>query len=133
MRIFALGGRAFLNRRRRLRAPSAADAHIADSIHEEAGGKPPVPWYLLIAIGLMNGTGNFITSLGLPHTPGLTQSLLGLLGIPLVLSLAWAFLGRRPSAWAAVGAVLIVAGSAFSSLRGVLNTDGDAAPVTVYW
>ena len=101
-----LGGRACRRRRQGLRAPAAADAPIGGSIHEAAGAARPVPWYILVAIGLMNGTGNFVTSLGLPHTPGLTQSLLGLLGIPLVLGLSWAFLGRRPSLVAAAGAAL---------------------------
>ena len=45
------------------------------------------PWYVLVGIGLFNGAGNFCMALAQPHTSGLTQTLLNLLGIPLVLLL----------------------------------------------
>ncbi|KAL1528290.1 hypothetical protein AB1Y20_009647 [Prymnesium parvum] len=70
-----------------------------------------------------------------PHTPGLVQTLLTLLGIPLVLCLAWAFLRRTPSLLAAAGALLIIGGAATSSLRSLIDPHADASaggPVTVY-
>jgi len=91
----------------------------------------PAPWWLLVGIGLMNGSANFCMAVSQPHTPGLSQTLLLLLGVPLVLALSWIALGRRPSKTAAVAAVLIVAGSAFSGMRTVLQP-GDDQPVTVY-
>ena len=92
----------------------------------------------LIAIGLMNGSGNFFMAISQPHTPGLSQTLLNLLGVPLVLSLSWLFLGRRPSLTAGLGAALIVGGTASSSLRDLLlqpsgnisNADSGAEVVT---
>ena len=56
-----------------------------------------------------------------PHTPGLSQTLLLLLGVPLVLLISWAALGKRPSTVAALAAALIIAGTACSGLRGVLQ------------
>ena len=91
------------------------------------------PWLALIAIGLFNGTGNTAQALGLPHTPGLTQSLLNLLNLPLVLLLAWAFLRKRPSAVASIGAALIVAGAACSALRSLWQSDSAAEPVEPLW
>ena len=96
------------------------------------GGDRP-PWLALIAIGLFNGTGNTAQALGLPHTPGLTQSLLNLLNLPLVLLLAWAFLRKRPSAVASIGAALIVAGAACSALRSLWQSDSAAEPVEPLW
>ena len=95
------------------------------------GDRPP--WLALIAIGLFNGTGNTAQALGLPHTPGLTQSLLNLLNLPLVLLLAWAFLRKRPSAVASIGAALIVAGAACSALRSLWQSDSAAEPVEPLW
>jgi len=96
------------------------------------GSKDPrAPWYVLVAIGLMNGSGNFFMAISQPHTPGLSQTLLSMLGIPLVLGLAWVFLHRRPSVTAAAGAGLIVVGTGISGLRGVLDPDG-SSPVVVY-
>jgi drug/metabolite transporter (DMT)-like permease len=87
---------------------------------------------ILVAIGLLNGSGNFFTAISQPHTPGLSQTLLGLLNIPLVLLLAWLFLGRKPSIVAVLSAALIVGGTAFSSLRTVLLSSGDAQPIVVF-
>lgn len=46
-----------------------------------------------------------------PHTAGLTQSLLALLGIPLVLLISFLFLRKKPSWVAVAGAALIIAGT----------------------
>ena len=98
------------------------------------------PWYILVAIGLLNGSANFFMAISLPHTPGLTQTLLNLLGVPLVLILSWLFLRRHPSLVATIGAALIVAGTASSSLRSVWSSSSssssDAPPppvVTLWW
>ena len=88
------------------------------------------PWYILVAIGFLNGSANFFMAISLPHTPGLTQTLLNLLGVPLVLILTWLFLRRRPSLVAAIGAALIVAGTASSSLRSVWASSSTAVTVT---
>ena len=90
------------------------------------------PAFVLIAIGLMNGSANFFMAVSQPHTPGLSQTLLSLLVIPLVLALTWLFLGRRPSLVAFAGAGLIVAGTAASSLRSVLDTSTTPSPITAY-
>jgi drug/metabolite transporter (DMT)-like permease len=75
----------------------------------------PAPWHVLVAIGLFNGLGNFFMAVSQPHTAGLTQSLLGLLNIPLVMLLSFLCLGRRPSLCALLGAALIVGGAFVSS------------------
>ena len=64
---------------------------------ELADGKaiPKAPWYVLVGIGLFNGSGNFLMAIAQPHTPGLTQALLGLLGIPLVMILSAIFLKKK--------------------------------------
>ena len=91
------------------------------------------PWYFLIIIGLFNGTGNFFMAISQPHTAGLTQTLLNLLGIPLVMALTWLFLRQRPSIIAAVAAAAIVLGTAASGFRcdlpspWGLNCDGTPA------
>ena len=90
------------------------------------------PAYVLVCIGIMNGSANFLMAISQPHTPGLSQTLLSLLGIPLVLTLTWACFGTRPSCAALAGAGLIIAGTALSSLRGVFQGSGAAAPIVVY-
>ena len=89
-------------------------------------------WYILVAIGLMNGSANFCTAISQPHTPGLSQTLLSLLVIPLVLLLAFLFLQRRPSPIAAFGAFLIIGGTAASALRGVLDHSTSPSPIKAY-
>lgn len=91
-------------------------------------------WYSLVAIGLMNGGANFFMAISQPHTPGLSQTLLLQLGVPLVLVLSWAFLGKRPSAAAAASASLVVVGTLLSSLRGVLGGDAtsSAPPIQAF-
>uniref|UniRef100_A0A7S3C3Z2 EamA domain-containing protein n=1 Tax=Haptolina ericina TaxID=156174 RepID=A0A7S3C3Z2_9EUKA len=96
-----------------------------------------VPWYYLVVIGLLNGSANFLQAISQPHTPGLSQTLLPLLGIPLVLVLVWLLFHRRPSLAGALGAALIIGGGAVSALRTVLATStsdsgsGDS-PIVVY-
>ena len=105
----------------------AADAPTAN---DAAQRRPNVPWTVLVAIGVLNGTGNFLAAIGEPHTRAETQCLLSLTGIPLVLLLSWAALGVRPNAPACAAAALIIGASAVSVLPTVLGnaTDDDGAP-----
>lgn len=99
--------------------------------------RQPAPWYILVSIGLLNGSANFFQAISLPHTPGLTQTILNLLGVPLVLVMGAIFLHRRPSLVASAGAALIVAGTAVSSLRSLIQPDGSSGsssdPIVAYW
>ncbi len=89
--------------------------------------------YLLVGIGLFNGSGNFLMAIAQPHTPGLTQSLLMLLGIPLVMAMSAIFLRKKCPSWVAiVGAAAIVFGCSTSALRGVFE-GGSGGPVEVLW
>lgn len=81
--------------------------------------KPGPPLWILICIGALNGTGNFFNAVGSPGTRADTQSLLQLVGIPIVLALSWLFMGKRPSLIAALGAALIVAGTFVSALPAI--------------
>jgi len=98
------------------------------------------PWWMLVIIGLMNGSGNFLQAIAQPHTANLTQSLLQLLGVPFVMVLSFIFLQKAPSLWALAGATLIVVGTIISALRTVLpevtivggNSDS-AGGVTSNW
>jgi len=67
-----------------------------------------------------------------PHTPGLTQTVMSLLALPLVIAFSWCALGKRPSIVASVAAVLIVGGAMASSLRKVLGPIRHREPVVVY-
>ena len=82
----------------------------------------PPPW-ILIGIGLFNGSGNFLMAIAQPHTPGLTQTLLNLLGIPLVLLLSSLFLNKVSTTKEWCGAGLIVLGTCVSGLRTLLESD----------
>ena len=82
----------------------------------------PPPW-ILIGIGLFNGSGNFLMAIAQPHTPGLTQTLLNLLGIPLVLLLSSLFLNKVSTTKEWCGAGLIVIGTCVSGLRTLLESD----------
>jgi len=93
----------------------------------------PAPWYVLVGIGLFNGSGNFCMAIGQPHTPGLTQSLLMTLGIPLVMLLSLLCLGKRSSLVAVAGAFLIASGIGLSALRGVFITDTGGEAVVPFW
>ena len=75
----------------------------------------------------MMWSGNFFQAVAQPHTPGLTQTLLSLLSIPLVLALTALCFGQTPSPLALLGASLIVVGSATSGLRGVVDPSGARA------
>lgn len=86
------------------------------------------PWYVLVAIGLFNGTGNFLQAISQPHTSGLTQSVLSQLGIPLVLLLSYLLLQRSVSPAAALGAASIVLGTAASALA-----SQGSGPVETFW
>lgn len=101
------------------------------SVSTPAVGKRHVPRRVLILIGMMNGSANFCMAIAQPHTPGLTQTLLLLLGIPLVLVLSWVVLSKQPSAMASFAAALIVAGTGFSGMRSVLQP-ASHEPVTVF-
>lgn len=112
----------------------AANDDMPSVLLDDTQKRKPAPWYILVAIGLLNGSANFFQAISLPHTPGLTQTILNLLGVPLVLLMAMLFLRRRPSLVASAGAALIVAGTAFSSLRSYLQPDGSGdEPVVTYW
>ena len=122
---------------------SAGDKILRDPLLTDGGGggsssKPRgrdyAPWYFLVLIGVLNGSGNFCMAIGQPHTPGLTQTLLSLLTVPLVMVLAWACLKQRPSAQALAGALLIVVGTAMSGLRVVLGSGAATAqPIDPLW
>lgn len=87
---------------------------------DRTGGKtdkPAVPAWILITIGILNGSGNFFMATSQPHTPGLSQSLLNQLTIPLVLVLSFVCLRKRSSLVGCVGAALIVGGTAISAFR----------------
>lgn len=90
----------------------AEEAEASDSDARRA------PWYLLVLIGLFNGSSNWCLAVAQPHTAGLTQSLLSQgLGVPLVMLLSFVFLRRRPSSVAILGASLILAGTVISATR----------------
>jgi len=108
------------------------------------GGGGGCPWYVLVGIGVLNGSGNFLQSIGQPHTPGLTQSLLSVTGVPCVLVLSFEILSQRCSRVACGGALLIVAGACVSAARAPLNAGGgdevishdkddDGGGIDVYW
>ena len=96
--------------------------------------KPTAPHWVLIGIGLFNGSGNFLMAISQPHTPGLTQTLLNLLGIPLVLIFSAVFLGKSSTKTEWCGAGLIVVGTCISGLRTVLQPAGASAgaPIVAY-
>lgn len=75
------------------------------------------PLWVLVTIGLLNGTANFFMATSQPHTPGITQSLLNQLNIPIVLVLCAIFLRKRTSLVAILGSLLIVVGTAISASR----------------
>eukprot|EP00039_Didymoeca_costata_P004885 m.76833 g.76833 ORF g.76833 m.76833 type:complete len:389 (-) comp12584_c0_seq1:261-1427(-) len=88
-------------------------------------GRPFTPWYVLIAIGCMNGFGNFCVAVGQVHTRGQAQAILQTFGIPVVIILSWMFLpNKRPSPTAACAAVLIIGGSALCVLIHTSDSSG---------
>ena len=88
-------------------------------------------YWILITIGLLNGTANFFMATSQPHTPGITQSLLNQLSIPLVLVLSWIFVGKSSSKVAIGGASLIILGTMISAFRPG-GTDGDCGANSCY-
>ena len=95
--------------------------------------KSKAPWYILVGIGLFNGSGNFLQAIGQPHTPALSQSLLPLLGVPLVMGLSALFLRKRSGWIAIVGAAVIVVGCGMSGLREVLLPSSSSGAIDVLW
>jgi len=106
---------------------------VEDRQRETGTSLRKAPWYLLVGIGLFNGSANFLMAISQPHTPGLTQTLLYNLGIPLVMVLSAIFLHQCPTPIAIVGAVLVVGGSCISALREVFQPDPAASPVVILW
>ena len=82
----------------------------------DLGNKSRAPIGYLVAVGVLNGLSNFLMAVAQPHTAGLTQSLLGTLGVPLVMLLSFVFLHKRPTFQNICGAGLIVAGTALSGM-----------------
>jgi drug/metabolite transporter (DMT)-like permease len=99
--------------------------------NERAKHSNPVPWYILVAIGFLNGTGNFFLSVGQVHVRGETQSIMALIGVPLVMFLSWVCLRKTPSLIAIGAAALIVAATLISSLPSMLHPEDDG--VVEYW
>jgi drug/metabolite transporter (DMT)-like permease len=102
-------------RRRQQQLDAAQQGQLQQGLLNQPLRKPGPPLWVLVAIGALNGTGNFFNAIGSPHTRADTQALLQLVGIPIVLGLSWLMLGKRPSLVASVGALLIVAGTAVSA------------------
>ena len=123
--LFALGVLS-LRRRHARRTPGSTAS-------TPSGGQSRLPWRILVLIGLMNGGANFCMAIAQPHTPGLSQTLLLLLGIPLVLLLSWLALSKRPSAMASLAAGLIIAGTGFSGMRSVLQPAGGEPVAAFGW
>lgn len=92
-----------------------------------------VPWYFLVAIGLFNGAGNFCMGIGQPHVAGLTQSLLYLLGIPIVMLLSWLCLGKTSSKTMISGALLILGGAGVSGAHSFISGDEGNAAADYFW
>ena len=114
----------------RAQAGAAAVGAAADK------GKPPVPRRVLVLIGFMNGTGNFFQAIGQVHTSGKTQTLLALIGIPVVMLLSWLFLHKQPNAIALGAAALIVLGTVLSVLPSLTASGGggdSGTGVVTYW
>ncbi|KAK3257271.1 hypothetical protein CYMTET_33635 [Cymbomonas tetramitiformis] len=115
------------------RVATADIGHACVADGEEGSCHRGAPWSLLVVVGILNGSSNFLLAIAQPHTPGLTQSLLSLLGVPFVMALSFLFLHRRPSAWALVGAGLIVVGTVISGLRAVLNGSSGDGGISALW
>eukprot|EP00937_MAST-01D_sp_MAST-1D-sp2_P000262 g262.t1 len=122
-----------------LAAPRGVDAVVpapaaTAAVAARAAAKPDVPIWVLTGIGVLNGTGNFFQAIGSVHTRGSTQTVLGLIGVPLVVLLSWALLHKRPNAVGAAAAAVIVAAtvvSASPTLSG--GDDGGGGAVKTYW
>ena len=110
-------------------APLLGGAAAADE------DKPPVPKRMLVLIGFMNGTGNFFQAIGQVHTTGKTQTLLPLIGIPLVMLLSWRILHKQPNAVALGGAGVIVLATLLAVLPSLTDSGGGGNDdkVVTYW
>jgi hypothetical protein len=91
----------------------------------------PIPRYYLVLIGFLNGTSNFFLSVGQVHVRGETQSIMSLVGVPLVMILSWAALGRKPTFVAIGAATLIVIATATSAVPSMIHPEDDG--VVEYW
>jgi drug/metabolite transporter (DMT)-like permease len=91
------------------------------------------PWSALVFIGCLNGSANFFQGTGMPHTSGLSQSLLLVLSLPIVLILSYVFLKKAPTKLSAVGAACILGGTAVSALRGSINSVGSDGGIAIFW
>jgi hypothetical protein len=94
--------------------------------------RPSAPRGSLLIIGLLDGLALFFMSVAQPHTPGLAQTLLKLLSVPLVFALSSCTLGKRPSAVALGAAALVVGGAATSSLTKLFHRGHSSSPVVTY-
>jgi hypothetical protein len=98
---------------------------LKDIENEGAKHSNPMPWYILVAIGFLNGTGNFFLAVGIVHLRGGTQSIMQLIGVPGVCL-------RKTSSLVAIAAtVLIVAATLISSLPSMLHPDDNGVLVFV--
>jgi len=108
---------------RRCRSPSnTTELPTFTSTSTLTTDKNLCPYWVLIGIGMMNGTANFCMAIAQPHTPGLTQTLLNLLGIPLVLFMSAIFLNKKSTTIEWLGALLIVVGTCVSGMRTLLQS-----------
>jgi len=89
--------------------------HVEENVSDAKSDDAPA--WVLIFIGILNGSANFFMATSQPHTPGLTQSLLNQLTIPIVLVLSAIFLKKRSSLTGLFAATLIVIGTAVSAFR----------------
>ena len=91
---------------------------------EEISITKRTPWYLLVVIGVLNGTSNVFLAIGMPNTALLSQSLLGLLSLPVVLILSYLFLKIKGTNAQYCGAIFILIGTFLSSLHSIINGGG---------
>jgi len=112
-----------------------ANGNTTKSSSSTSTTKTTAPRWVLIGIGLFNGTGNFLMAISQPHTPGLTQTLLNLLGIPLVLVMSSIFLGKVSSKTEWLGALCIVIGTCVSGMRIILQPAdaGSSSTIVAYF
>ena len=97
-------------------------------------GAKQTPFYLLAIVGTINGTSNVFMGIGMPNTALLSQSLLGLLGLPVVIVLSYFFLNVKGTREKYFGAIIILLGTTLSSLHTVIHK-GSKSNVgnPIYW
>eukprot|EP00941_MAST-03F_sp_MAST-3F-sp1_P002341 g2341.t1 len=129
--------RWYLNSRKKKNATETTESLLESPLEgedEEIEVKKPVPSSVLILIGIFNGSGNFCQAMGQPHTPGLIQTLLSNLGVPLVIIFSAIFLRKLPSVLAATGGILIVAGGLVSGFGQLSqNSNSSSGSIVIYW